>query len=94
MLFPDSRGDLVLKLAGCWGPRNNQISYFKTIFGYFSRSDLTPPPSLDVFFPPFYVFIFCHRMSVLYNLRMRSGLLLFLFTQVISVASLTQTGRC
>ncbi|XP_031726498.1 neuropilin-1a-like [Anarrhichthys ocellatus] len=33
-------------------------------------------------------------MSVLYNLRMRSGLLLFLFTQVILVASLTQTDKC
>ncbi|KAM7400098.1 hypothetical protein PAMA_004681 [Pampus argenteus] len=33
-------------------------------------------------------------MSVLYNLRMRSGLLLFLCTQVISVASLTQTDKC
>ncbi|XP_078029109.1 neuropilin-1a-like isoform X2 [Epinephelus lanceolatus] len=33
-------------------------------------------------------------MSVLYNLRMPSGLLLFLFTQVILVASLTQTDKC
>ncbi|XP_033961183.1 neuropilin-1a-like [Pseudochaenichthys georgianus] len=33
-------------------------------------------------------------MSVLYNLRMRSGLLLFMFTQVILVASLTQTDKC
>ncbi|KAM3605223.1 uncharacterized protein V6R79_022465 [Siganus canaliculatus] len=33
-------------------------------------------------------------MSVLYNLRMRSGFLLFLFTQVILVASLTQTDKC
>ncbi|XP_026168978.1 neuropilin-1a-like isoform X2 [Mastacembelus armatus] len=34
-------------------------------------------------------------MSVSYNLkRMRSGLLLFLFTQVIVVASLTQTDKC
>ncbi|XP_030258618.1 neuropilin-1a-like isoform X3 [Sparus aurata] len=33
-------------------------------------------------------------MSVLYDLRMRSGLLLFLFTQVVSVASLTQTDKC
>ncbi|KAJ4936743.1 hypothetical protein JOQ06_001329, partial [Pogonophryne albipinna] len=33
-------------------------------------------------------------MSVLYNLRMRSGLLLFIFTQVILVASLTQTDKC
>lgn len=45
-------------------------------------------------FPLPFVFIFFYRMSVLYNLRMRSGLLLFLFTQIISVASLTQTGRC
>ncbi|XP_076600646.1 neuropilin-1a-like isoform X1 [Chaetodon auriga] len=33
-------------------------------------------------------------MSVLYNLRMPCGLLLFLFTQVILVASLTQTDKC
>ncbi|XP_044074894.1 neuropilin-1a-like isoform X2 [Siniperca chuatsi] len=33
-------------------------------------------------------------MSALYNLRMRSGLLLFLFTQVFLVASLTQTDKC
>ncbi|KAM6989399.1 neuropilin-1a-like [Tautogolabrus adspersus] len=33
-------------------------------------------------------------MSVLYNLRMRCGLLLFLFAQVISVASLTQADKC
>ncbi|KAK9538461.1 hypothetical protein VZT92_003630 [Zoarces viviparus] len=33
-------------------------------------------------------------MSVLYNLRMRSGSLLFLFTQGILVASLTQTDKC
>ncbi|XP_036941135.1 neuropilin-1a-like isoform X5 [Acanthopagrus latus] len=33
-------------------------------------------------------------MSVLYELRMRCGLLLFLFVQVVSVASLTQTDKC
>ncbi|XP_034559635.1 neuropilin-1a-like [Notolabrus celidotus] len=33
-------------------------------------------------------------MSVLYSLRMLCGLLLFLFAQVISVASLTQTDKC
>ncbi|XP_078143764.1 neuropilin-1a-like [Centroberyx gerrardi] len=33
-------------------------------------------------------------MFVLYNLRMRCGLLLFLFTQVIFVAALTQTDKC
>ncbi|XP_070830204.1 neuropilin-1a-like isoform X2 [Chaetodon trifascialis] len=33
-------------------------------------------------------------MSVLYNLRMRCGLLLFLFTQVTLVASLTHAGNC
>ncbi|KAF3857868.1 hypothetical protein F7725_011069 [Dissostichus mawsoni] len=47
-------------------------------------------PPLDVSPLPF-VFIFFDIMSVLYNLRMRSGLLLFIFTQVILVASLTQT---
>ncbi len=57
---------------------------------YFSLLDVIPP--LDVFPLPF-VFIFLYRMSLLYNLRMRRGLLLFLFTQVILVASFFQTGR-
>lgn len=42
----------------------------------------------------FFIFSF-EQMSVLcYLIRMRSGLLLFLFAQVFLVASLTQTGRC
>lgn len=53
-MFPDRPKDLVLKLAGCWGPYNNQISHFETIFGYFSLLDVT---HLDNF-PPFRLSLF------------------------------------
>lgn len=73
---------------GCWGPDNKQISYFERIYASFLF--LEPNTPEDVFFS-FFPFFFS-RMSL--SLRMRSGLLLFLFAQVILVSSLTQTGRC
>ena len=51
-LFPASRGALLLKLAGCWGPDSDHSSYFETILAYLFfyfldvKTSSTPPPSL------------------------------------------------
>lgn len=79
------------KLGGCRGPHSGQIVSSEPIFSSFSLfwTKSHPGPS-----SPCCACTVRPRMCALFGLRMRAGSLLFLFGQVIAVASLAQTGRC
>lgn len=90
-LFRSSRGGPCRRSEDAGDPttaRSSLLSLFWSVFPRFGRNRLPGPSS------PYCVCAVRHTMRALLGLRMRAGSLLFLFSQVIAVASLAQTGRC
>lgn len=90
-LFRSSRGGPCRRSEDAGDPtaaRSSLLSPFWSVFPRFGRNRLPGPSS------PYCVRAVRHTMRALFGRRMRAGSLLFLFSQVIAVASLAQTGRC
>lgn len=90
-LFRSNRGAPCRRSEDAGDPtaaRSSLLSLFWSVFPRFGRNRLPGPSS------PYCVCAVRHTMRALLGLRMRAGSLLFLFSQVIAVASLAQTGRC